>query len=305
MIITNSNIQNKIISPKFRSDYSLSPERDEPYHLSLDKDDYSHLSSEMDEVYYSLLRTLKRKKGFGLFFVVLSSPIKIDKVITRLQKDLPQKIIHDLEIDRQATTLYDQIAKVYRQTKCDILCFKNLESALYDYEDTKRLSGWSEEEAYAYSWKGVPPILNHLNQQRERLSRDFPFSLVFFVPSFAIDYLIQRSPDFFDWRSGVFRFPFTDQELSEQLTEFIQGDLDIYLSFTPEQRVQKILGIRDLILAADRDAEATSKLYFEQSLLFLSGNQYNKAIERLDKVIELQPNNYKALAYKEFYLNSM
>ena len=121
-------------------------------------------------------------------------------------------------------------------------------------------------------------------------------------PSFAIDYLIQRSPDFFDWRSGVFRFPFTDQELSEQLTEFIQGDLDIYLSFTPEQRVEKKLGLRDLILAADRDAEATAKLYFEQSLLFLSGNQYNKAIERLDKVIELQPNNYNALLYKSFIL---
>ncbi len=213
-----------------------------------------------EEVYRTLLRALRRKKGFGLFFVVQSDHTQGNQIIEQVRKDLPQKKIAVLEIERKTQTLYDQIAELREKEAFDILFFKGIENALYAYEDTRRLSGWTEEEIYAYSWKGVPPLLNHLNQQRERFSQDFSCSFVFLTPSFAIDYFIQRAPDFFDWRSGMFHFPLTEEELQVRATKLLADSFEECLKLTDEERVVKTLEIKNLISESFNNLESTAKL---------------------------------------------
>ena len=181
-----------------------------------------------DQVYRRLFRALRRKKGFGLFFVVQSDYRQVNQIIEQLRRDLPQKKISVLPIKRETQKVYDQIAELREQEGFDILVIRGIEQALYEYEDTKRLSGWNATEIYTYSWKGVPPILSHLNQQRERFGTDFPCSFVFVVPSFVLNYFIQRAPDFFDWRSGLFHFPLTEEERQVRLEELSIGDWQHY-----------------------------------------------------------------------------
>ncbi|HAG84104.1 MAG TPA: hypothetical protein DCL61_23860, partial [Cyanobacteria bacterium UBA12227] len=255
-----------------------------------------------EEVYRRLLRALRRKKGFGLFFVLQSDYAQGNQIIEGIRQDLPQKKIAVLQIDRKTKTLYDKIAELKEQEPFDILFIRGIENALYEYQDTKRISGWTEQEIYAYSWKGVPPILSHLNQQRERFSQDFPCSLVFFAPSFAINYFIQRAPDFFDWRSGLFHFPLTEEEVYIRENNLVAERVKECLKLTLQELVDTKLQIDDLMAQRHNSPETTAKLLFDQGLLFWSGKQYNKAFSLWNKVLELNPNDYAAWHNQGFIL---
>ena len=74
-----------------------------------------------EEVYRRLLRALRRKKGFGLFFVLQSDYAQGNKIIEGIRQDLPQKKIAVLQIDRKTKTLYDKIAELKEQEPFDIL----------------------------------------------------------------------------------------------------------------------------------------------------------------------------------------
>ena len=53
----------------------------------------------------------------------------------------------------------------------------------------------------------MPPLLSHLNPQRDNFRDHFGhLCFVFVVPLFALKYLIPRAADFFDWQSTIFTF---------------------------------------------------------------------------------------------------
>ncbi len=106
---------------------------------------------------------------------------------------------------RQSETLYPEMWSAYQTQAFDIGFVLGVDQAMLGYEDTQRLAGWNAEEIYHTSWKGVPSLLGHLNRQRETFAENLPVAIVFLVPSFVIDYFVQRAADFFDWRSGFFK----------------------------------------------------------------------------------------------------
>ena len=191
------------------------------------------------------LDRLRRKQGFGLFFVQCT-PDQGEKVVAELRRDLSQQKIEELHLQGEVVTLHDQIAEIWNEQRFDVLVIDGLEASLYAYEDTKRFSGWSSEDIYNYRWKGVPQILNHLNQQREQLRNDFPVRLVFLVPSFVVDYFIQRAADFLDWRSGLFRFPADPKEVVQDAERFVvNGNFTAYKTLTSQERIEKNLASQD------------------------------------------------------------
>lgn len=196
-------------------------------------------NTETAEITDDILRALRRKKGFGLFFVQCN-PAQGSQVIKAIGKRFPEKRIEKVELSEQSETLYGELIERYESKAFDIACVTGVEQALYSYEDTKRLGGWSSEEVYSYSWKGVPPLLSHLNRQREAFEANLPIALIFFVPSFVIDYFVQRAPDFFDWRSGFFKLSESLEELKKASQELIDRDDDEYSSLTSDQRIEKI-----------------------------------------------------------------
>jgi len=204
-----------------------------------------------EEVYRALLRALRRKQGFGLFFVQCT-PAQGKKIVANLRRDLAQQRIEEMHLEGEVLTLYDRLTALWKDQPFDVLIVEGLQHSLYAYEDTKRFSGWSSSEIYNYSWKGVPQILNHLNQQRERLRDEFPARFVFLVPPFVVDYFIQRAADFLDWRSGLFRFPRDPQDILKEADFLVsERDLDQYYALASQERVSKILALKTTLKALE------------------------------------------------------
>ena len=192
---------------------------------------------ETAEVLGDLLRALRRKKGFSLFFVQCN-PAQGERVMKAIGERFPQKHLVQIELNRQSETLYGELLERYQAEGVDIACITGVEQALYSYENTKELAGWSDEEIYNYSWKGLAPLLSHLNRLREVFEANLPIALVFLVPSFVIDYFVQRAPDFFDWRSGFFKFPVSSDNLSKASQELVDKTYQEYLALSSEETNQ-------------------------------------------------------------------
>ncbi|MCU0545024.1 MAG: tetratricopeptide repeat protein [Oscillatoriaceae cyanobacterium Prado104] len=255
--------------------------------------------AEPEEEYKSLVRTLRRIDGFGLLFVECS-PAEGECLISRVKADIRQKNIEVLRLDKAVYNFYNLIEELPDREQINILFVAGVEYSLYEYEQEKRAIGWESKDIYSYSWRGVPPILINLNQQRERFRDNFKICFVFLLPKFAVDYFIQRAPDFFDWRSGLFKFSM-DKELLQMesilaCSERGRGE-DYYLSLTPEERKRELVKIKTLIDEDGQTREQQAKLCGEQALLYLSAEQYAKVLASFDKAVEFKPDKHEGWKY--------
>ena len=261
-------------------------------------EDFDRWNPETAEILQDLFRALRRKKGFGLFFVQCN-PALGQQVMAAIRERFPRKRLEQFELNRESETLYGELLERYQEKSFEMACVTGVEQALYGYEDTKRLAGWSSEEIYNYSWKGLPPLLGHLNRQREVFEANLPIALIFLVPSFVIDYFVQRAPDFFDWRSGFFKFTESPEDLKKSSQELVGKTYQDHLKLTPEERIEKVLEIRDKIFQLDpSDFEEKSDLLREQGRLFRSGGDSIRALDCHDRALAVNPQNHKAWTNK-------
>jgi tetratricopeptide (TPR) repeat protein len=63
-----------------------------------------------------------------------------------------------------------------------------------------------------------PPVLQDLNFVRDAYKTSVPHPILFFLPDYAITRLAKFAPDFWAWRSAVFRFH-TDRATLEIFTD--------------------------------------------------------------------------------------
>jgi len=185
------------------------------------------LPADPEEDYQTFVRTLERTKGFRLLFVQCT-PAAGEQLIAKVKEDIPQKKIEFLQLHEPIDNLYKIVERLPKRKEINILFIQGLEHSFYEYE---KLNFGNTTERDFYSWEGVPQILNHLNQQRERFRDEFNICFVFLLGSFLFKYFIHRAPDFFDWRSSVFEFsPQPEQwaktliDLGNAYTERIRGD---------------------------------------------------------------------------------
>ena len=259
------------------------------------------LPADPEEDYQTFIRTLRRTDGFRLLFVQCT-PAESKDLITQVKKDIPQKTIEFLQLHEPIDNLYKIVERLPNRNEINILFIQGLEHSFYDYE--KLQFGNNTKHNY-YSWEGVPPILNHLNQQRERFRDDFKICFVFLLRSFAFKYFIHRAADFFDWRSSVFEFP-TKQEILEQESSkiILEGDYEKYCSLTPEAQIQKVLEIQELLAKnhlqpSDSEAVASlrasrASLQVELGNLLSAAKEYEAAIASFDQALKIKPDYYQA-----------
>jgi tetratricopeptide (TPR) repeat protein len=252
------------------------------------------LPADPEEEYKALVRALKRTKGFGLLFVECS-PAVGEELIGKVKQDVSQKRVEVLRLEKPIDNLYELVANLPQRDEINVLFVSGIEESLYEYEGFKREIGWSSKEIYAYSWKGVPGILIHLNQQRERFRDDFNICFVFLLRRYAINYFIQRAPDFFDWRSGLFKLP-SKQELVAQASErlILEGDYEKYLDLTPKERNQRILEIQELLAEEYQTPDYKAKLLFERGILLYAAKEYEAAIASYDQALKFKPDKHEA-----------
>ncbi|MBD2439871.1 tetratricopeptide repeat protein [Nostoc sp. FACHB-110] len=262
--------------------------------MSLELTDWDKdLPSQADEEYQALVRTLNFTEGFGLLFV-RCSPAGGEQLITKVKADISNKNIQVLRLQQAVSNLYEIIDNLDNKSEINVLFITGLEHSFYEYEECKSLTGWNSKDIYSYSWKGVPPVLINLNQQRERLKDNFNICFVFLLPIFAIKYFIQRAPDFFDWRSGLFEFPIDSETLEQESLRVIQeGDYDRYLTLTPEERTKEILRVQELIVEENQTPKRQCDLLINLEILHLVGQNYKEMIKSFDKALSIQPDDYE------------
>ena len=243
-----------------------------------------------EEVYQALLRSLRRRKGFGILFVQCS-PAQGNQLIYQIKDDLPQKVIDVLQLTEPIDNLYALIAERPDRNELNILFIQGIEKSLEPYIEP----GYGGDGSY-YNLNTVPPLLSHLNQQRERFRDDFSkLCFVFIVPLFALKYFIRRAPDFFDWRAGLYFFP-ADSELVEQQSQqlLLDNDYSTYSQFTPRQRVEKLLDIQELLEEKHQTLDRKANLFFEQGRLLGLAREYEAAIGSYSQAIGTKEDYYQA-----------
>ncbi len=258
------------------------------------------LTTSVEEEYAALLRAIRWAKGFGLLFVQCS-PAEGERLIQQTREDVAQKTVAVLELNDAVEDLRETVAAYPAIEKTQVLFVRGLEQSLVPYIKP----GYGSEGDY-YAQDTVPKLLGKLNLQRERFKEDFPLCFVFLVPRYAMKYLIRRAADFFDWRSGVWEFVLPQEEQQQESQRLLQeGDYEKYLSWTSQQRRQRVLEIDDLLANPDILAPEASALYFEQGNLLAANQDFEAAIAAYDAASVIKPDIHKAFNNKGNALSNL
>ena len=105
-------------------------------------------------------------------------------------------------------------------------------------------------------------------------------------------YIARRSPDFFDWRSGLFEFT-PDSSVVEQLTQELRENYNKYGTWTETQQLDRIREIQVLIDEEQTDGGRANLLFKKANILSANGSD-EQAIASYDKVIEFKPDDHEA-----------
>lgn len=253
-----------------------------------------------DEEYRVLERSLRWVKGFSLYFVVCT-PVEGERIITKIKDGIPQKKVEVLRLTEEISNLYRILDAIPDKDTLNILFIKGLEYSLNAYVKP----GVGGQGDY-YNLDSLPPLLGHLNLQRERFRDNFNFCLVFLLPKFAHKFLIRRAPDFYDWGSGYFEFPMNAELLKTETQPYqVERDFEEYENLTPQERHQKILEIEVLLDEPGLTPEIQADLLVEQGRLLWASQEYNQSYYNFDRAIAIHPNNYKAWVNRGIALDNL
>jgi len=263
------------------------------------------------ESYRALLRAVERAKGFNLQFV-RCTPIKAKELIEKLKADLPQRKTDLLIVDAETENLYEQIVVLSEKQTADILFVQGLEDPMLAYEQRqgKDILELSRGQGYGgQGWENVPLILGNLNLSREKLRDQFPITLIFFLPDFALNYFIRRAPDFYDWRSNIFDFPTQPEQVNSEYQRIYfdknrKSRIEKYKDFSSKERVLKITEIISY-LDEIQEEKKRADLWFEKGLIHSVGQELEEAIFSYDKALNLNPNCYEAWNNRGNTLNKL
>jgi|694.fasta_scaffold19679_6 tetratricopeptide (TPR) repeat protein len=240
--------------------------------------------------YESLLRALRRRKGFGLLFVE-STPVGGLELIAKIKRDLPQKKIDVLSLNKPITNLIEKVENFPDQDNLNILFITGLEKSLVEYIRP----GYGGKGDY-YNLDTIPPILSHLNWQRENFRDQFRhLCFVFILPKYAIKYILLRAPDFFDWGSGKIQIE-TKRDLVKQAVlrlAWLYAGFQTYQKWTTQQRLERLSEIHTY-LEENLNSEEKFNLYFEQALILHFNKDYEEEIASYDNALKIKPDYHEA-----------
>jgi tetratricopeptide (TPR) repeat protein len=250
-----------------------------------------------EEVCQVFINTLDLLSGFSILFLQCS-PAEANQLIPRVRQEFPKKNIEVLDLVKPIDNLYKLVEGRADRTSLNILFVRGLEKSLE--ADVK--PGYKGLGDY-YNLNTVPPILSHLNQQRENFRDHFGnICFVFVLPKFAIRYFVRRAPDFYDWNSGLFKM--SDQRTLEQ---FLLHRDELYSSKNlPEPEVHNIKlsshsptqtwhekFSRNFSRLWSNDSKSAQK-FVAEGIVLLEKKRYEEAITLFNKAIDVKPYNHNA-----------
>ncbi|MBE9201145.1 MULTISPECIES: tetratricopeptide repeat protein [unclassified Nodularia (in: cyanobacteria)] len=138
-----------------------------------------------------------------------------------------------------------------------------------------------------------PPVLQDLNFVRDSYRQSVPHPLLFILPDYAISRLAKFAPDFWAWKSGLFRFKTTELTRNRAIANTLNADTNIARLPTPEQQ-ERIDLLHSLLMEYNPTGEIPSlehlrnccNILNELGKAYLSQRKPIQAREYLDKAWE-------------------
>ena len=145
----------------------------------------------------SLLRLVLRARGFALAFVKSNLLTEREHIVEVVSQSLKSRGRSGrcLHLRDPVIDLLEEISHLKPPlTPEDVLFVLGFEKSIPPEAD-------------------FAPVLAKLNMTRERF-RDLPCPIVIVLPDYALTRLARQAPDFWSWRSGVFEFEVSAEELA-------------------------------------------------------------------------------------------
>lgn len=162
-----------------------------------------------DVVLRTLARALDYAEGFWLGFIEYDTPVqrrKLAAVCHDLLKPLNVRVI-EVESTRMDFLLELKEFLNREQNELD-MSTAHAPKLVFFVHGLERWIPPSEK---------YPPLLSYLNLKRELFRQMFPHPLAIWLPSRALNALARGAPDFWAWRSGVYRLAPEPESLGQPL----------------------------------------------------------------------------------------
>lgn len=226
-----------------------------------------------------LLTFVDFAEKFTLGFIEINFTPDIDLLIAGLQQNPQCQEIQFVVLDFPdgnlrflRDELVEQLAKITKETnKKLVLLIRNLEKSIGVFGD-------------------YPPVLQDLNFVRDSYRKTVPHPLLFILPDYAISRLAKFAPDFWAWKSGLFRFKTTELTRDRAIANTLNTDINIDRLPTPEQQ-ERIDLLHRLLMEYHPTGEIPSPKHLrnccnilnELGKAYLSQHKPIKAREYLEK----------------------
>ncbi len=279
------NPSKKLLNPLFQSNLSS---------------DISHFIALNKEVFAELLTFIDFAEKFTIGFVEVNFSSDISILIESLKINPACRHIQfcNLEFfDADLRFLRDEIIKILptiqiEKNKKLVLTVRGLEKSIGVFGD-------------------YPPVLQDLNFVRDAYKRTVPHPILFILPDYAISRLAKFAPDFWAWRSGVFRFHTTQITKEYAIAQTLNSDQTIDRLQPPEK--QERIDLLDRLLmeyrptghqATGENLRNCSNILHQLGVAYLSQRNSIKAREYLEEAAKIAKSARDSLFQAEI-LNTL
>ena len=139
-----------------------------------------------------------------------------------------------------------------------------------------------------------PPFLQDLNFLRDAYKKTVPYPILFILPDYAINRLAKFAPDFWAWRSGVFRFKTLEKTRENAITQTLESNIEID-RVEPQEKQERIEILQSLLMEYKPTGEQTndgnlrrySNILLELGTAYISQHQPKTAREYLAEALQI------------------
>ncbi|QJB45423.1 tetratricopeptide repeat protein [Dolichospermum flos-aquae] len=139
-----------------------------------------------------------------------------------------------------------------------------------------------------------PPFLQDLNFVRDAYKKTVPYPILFILPDYAINRLAKFAPDFWAWRSGVFRFKTLEKTRENAIAQTLESHIEID-RVEPQEKQERIEILQSLLMEYKPTCEQTndgnlrrySNILLELGTAYISQHQAKTAREYLAEALQI------------------
>jgi tetratricopeptide (TPR) repeat protein len=151
-----------------------------------------------------------------------------------------------------------------------------------------------------------PPVLQDLNFVRDAYKRSVPHPILFILPDYAVTRLAKFAPDFWAWRSGVFRFQTPEVTKEYAIEQTLNSEKPIDRLEIPEKQ-ERIDLLQRLLMeykptgnqVTAENLRSYSNILYQLGVAYLSQRNPIKAREYLEAATGIAQNNNDSLFQAE------